>query len=127
MPVLCLMDSGPVFWNTFVEEACKLGVKVQHNSAYTRSVFWFNNRIQPGLTGSPIACFLGMDVRTPGIPNSLDRNINWEMLMENRKEIHQSRVAKKGKTSKETYSLGKRVLVQDVVKKQWKKQPLLLE
>ena len=48
-------------------------------------VFCLNNCILPGLTGSPIALFAGRAMRSPGIPNSLDRKINREMLMENRK------------------------------------------
>ena len=37
MPTLCVMDSGPGFRNTCVEEASKIGVKVQHSSAFNPS------------------------------------------------------------------------------------------
>ena len=37
MPILCVVDSGPGFRNTFAEETSKLGVRLQHSSAYNPS------------------------------------------------------------------------------------------
>ena len=34
MLTFCTTDSGPSFWNTFAEEAGKLGVRLEHSSAY---------------------------------------------------------------------------------------------
>ena len=34
MPTFCTTDSGPSFRNTFAEKAVKLGVRLEHNSAY---------------------------------------------------------------------------------------------
>ena len=39
-----------------------------------------NNWIQPGGTESPIAGFLGRNMRTTGIPNSLDRDLQWKEI-----------------------------------------------
>ena len=47
-------------------------------------VFALNSRIQSNETGSPISRFFGRDVRDMNIPNSLNRNLNWEILMQNR-------------------------------------------
>ena len=70
---------------------------------------------------SPIARFLGRNVRG-AIPNSLDRNINWEKMMENRALQHQKRVDKKGRKSKEIYEIGEECLVQDMNTRQWSKR-----
>ena len=50
-----------------------------------------------------------------GIPNFLDRDLEWKKLRENRKKIYQSRVEKKGRTSKEKYEIVEEVLIQDMV------------
>ena len=71
--------------------------------------------------GSPIARFLGRNVRG-AIPNSLDRHINWERMMENRALQHQKRVDKKGRKPKEIYEIGEECLVQDMVTRQWSKR-----
>ena len=71
--------------------------------------------------GSPIARFLGRNVRG-AIPNSLDRHINWEKMMENRALQHQKRVEKKGRKSKEIYEIGEECLVQDMNTRQWSKR-----
>ena len=71
--------------------------------------------------GSPIARFLGRNVRG-AIPNSLDRNINWKKMMENRALQHQKRVEKKGKKPKEIYEIGEEYLVQDMNTRQWMKR-----
>ena len=63
--------------------------------------------------GSPIARFLGRNVRG-AIPNSLNRNINWKLMMENGAIQHQKRVERKGKKPKEIYKVGEQVLVQDI-------------
>ena len=69
-------------------------------------LFCLNSKVQPNETRSPIARFLGRDVRCTGLPNSLNRNIKWDFLMENRRKIHQGRVNKKGRMSKESYQIG---------------------
>ena len=106
MPTFCTTDSGPSFRNTFAEKAVKLGVRLEHNSAYNpgsqtavktgvgrlkhllkicglltqlqihKVFFCMNICIQPGNTGSPLARFLGREVRSPEIQNSLNRHLN---------------------------------------------------
>ena len=150
-PFEIFADGGPGFRNTFEEEAAKLGIIVKHSSGYNSSsqstveravgqlktllkkcghlnqlqihelTFCINSREQNNGMGSPIARFLGRNVRG-SIPNSLDRNINWERMMENRALQHQKRVDKKGRKPKETYEIGEVCLVQDMVTKQWSKR-----
>ena len=54
-------------------------------------VYCINCREQNSGMGSAIARFLGKNCRG-AIPNSLDRNINWKLMMENRAQQHQKRV-----------------------------------
>ena len=75
--------------------------------------------------GSAIARFLGRNCRG-AIPNSLDRNANWQMMMDNRAKQHQLRVDKKGKKPKEMYEIGERCLVQDMVTRQWNKEATVI-
>ena len=146
-------DSGPAFRNKVEEECAKLGVRVEHSSAYNPSsmseveravgslkhllkrtssmsqlqlaemVFGLNSRIQPNETGSPISRFYGRDVRDL-LPNSLNTNLNWTYLMENPRNVHLKRVAKKGCGSKEIFLVGERCLVQNVVTKLWDREAI---
>ena len=88
-PMTLVCDSGPSFRSRFSEECLKLGVRVEHSSAYNPSsqsaversvqslkhllkrsahmnqlqisecVFAINSRVQPDGCGSPIARFFG--------------------------------------------------------------------
>ena len=87
-------------------------------------VFALNNRIHPNDAGSLILRFFGRDVRG-SLPNSLDRNLNWRFLIENRGKIHQKRVEKKGRCSKESYVVGEKVLVENVVSKLWDREAVI--
>ena len=147
-PFEILADSGQGFRNTFKEEASKLDITVRYSSGYNSSsqfnvercvgqlktmlkkcgplsqlqihelVYCINCREQGSGMGSPIARFLGRNVRG-AIPNSLNRNINWKLMMENRALQHQKRVESKGKKPKEIYEIGEEVLVQDMTSRQW--------
>ena len=83
--------------------------------------YCINCREQGSGMGSPIARCLGRNVRG-AIPNSLDRNINWKMMIENRALQHQKRVEKKGRKPKEMYEIGEECLVQDINTHQWTKR-----
>ena len=61
-------------------------------------IFCSNSREQEEGQGSPISGFLGHGVRT-GLPNSVNRDIDWNYLMEIRATQHQKRVDKPGKMS----------------------------
>ena len=65
-------------------------------------VFAINSRIQPDGCGSPISRFFWRDVRG-GLPNSLDRILDWKCLMENRWQAHLRRVKRKGRCTKDTF------------------------
>ena len=88
-------------------------------------VYTINCREQNSGMGSPIARFLGRNCRG-AIPNSLDRNGNWQAMMDNRARQHQLRVDKKGKTPKEIYEIGEKVLVQDLASKAWNKESTVI-
>ena len=150
LPYCVKCDFGPGFRQSFKEDLSKIGVKVDHSSAYNpqsngmveravRSikellkksgaltqlqvhelVYCINAREQAAGAGSPLARFLGHGVRS-GLPNSLDRSYNWEKSLEIRAELHRKRVARPGRVSKEIYEVGETVLVQDVKTKLWKK------
>ena len=117
-PMTLVTDSGPAFRNNFEEEFDKMGVRVEHSSAYnpsTQSVggqsealveevskhipiavvrngFALNTKFQPNDTGSPTSRFYGRDVRG-SLPNSLNRN--WSHLMDDRRKIFRKRVEKR--------------------------------
>ena len=154
-PFEIFSDSGPGFRQTFEEEALKLGISVKHSSGYNSSsqsqversigqlksllkkcgnlnqlqihemTYTINCREQNNGMGSPIARFLGRNCRG-AIPNSLDRDGNWQAMMDARARQHQLRVDKKGKTPKEIYSVGEKVLVQDLVSKAWNKEATVI-
>ena len=154
-PFEILADSGPGFRQTFEEECQKLGITVRHSSGYNSSsqshvercvgqlksllkkcgplnqlqihemVYCNNCREQNSGMGSAIARFLGRNCRG-AIPNSLDRNANWQAMMDNRAKQHQTRVDKKGKKPKETYEIGEKCLVQDIATRQWNKEATVI-
>jgi hypothetical protein len=65
--------------------------------------------------------FLGHGIRT-GLPNSVDRNMDWNHLMDIRAAAHQKRVDKPGKTTKDEFKIGETVWVQNVRTRKWDKQ-----
>ena len=73
-----------------------------------------------------MAQFLGHGVRS-GIPNSLDRSINWKKLIDIRAAQHHKRVSKPGKSSKEIYKVGEEVLVQNIKSKLWDQREIISE
>ena len=154
LPYYVKSDFGPGFRQTFENDLSNMGVKVEHSSGYNpqsngmveravRSlkellkksgplsqlqihelVYCINAREQAAGAGSPLARFLGHGVRS-GLPNSLDRSYNWKKSLEIRAELHQKRVARPGRVSKEIYEVGETVLVQDVKSKLWKKRGVI--
>ena len=84
-------------------------------------IFCSNSREQEGGQGSPMGRFLGHGIWT-GLPNSVDRNMDWNHLMDIRAAAHQKRVDKPGKTSKDVFEIGENVWVQNVKTKKWDKQ-----
>ena len=83
-------------------------------------IYCINAREQASGAGSPLVKFLGHGVRSR-LPNSLDRSYNWKKSLEIRAELHQKRVARPGRVSKEINNVGETVLVQDVKSKLWNK------
>ena len=150
-PMVLLVDSGPSFCSKFEDEALKMGVRVEHSSAYNPSsmnqversiqslkhllkrsshmtqlqisecIFAIHSRIQPGGCGSAIARFFQRDVRS-GLPNSLDRSMDWKILMENHRKAHLRRVDRKGKTTKDSFEVGEFCRVQNIATKLWDSQ-----
>ena len=151
-PMTLVCDSGPSFRSRFSEECLKLGVRVEPSSAYNPSsqsavkrsvqslkhllkrsahmiqlqisecVFAINSRVQPDGCGSHIARFFQRDVRCHGLPNSLDRSIDCRILMENRRQAHLRRVNRKGRCTKDSFSVREFVRVQNIQSKLWDSQ-----
>ena len=84
-------------------------------------IFCANSREQEEGQGSPISRFLGHGART-NLPNSVNRHIDWNHLMEIRAAQHQKRVDKPGKTSKVQFDVNETVIVQDYKSKKWDKE-----
>ena len=149
-------DSGPGFRATFKEEMKGLGIGVVPSSNYNPSsnalversvrslkeilnkggrmsdlqlrelIFCVNSREQDGGKGSPLSRFLGHGTRSY-FPNSLDRNVNWAHLMNIRAEQHQKRVDRPGRCSKEIFTVGEKVWVQDVRSRKWDQEGLITD
>ena len=58
-----------------------------------------NNWIQPGGTESPIAGFLGRNMRITGIPNSLDRDLQWKEINGEQKSNISKQIREEGENS----------------------------
>ena len=89
-------------------------------------LYCINAREQQGGACSPLSRFLGRGVRS-SIPNSLDRSVNWQKLMDIREAQHEKRVSKPGRCSKETYEVGEQVLVQNIKNKKWDQKGVISE
>ena len=87
-------------------------------------IFCANSREQEEGQGSPISRFLGHGVRS-NLPNSVNRNVNWNFLMSIRASQHQKRVNKPGKTSKDKFDVNESVWVQDCRTKKWDKEGII--
>ena len=59
------------------------------------------------------------------IPNSLNRSLNWEILMQNRKNVHLKRVSRKGRGTKQVYSVGESCWVQNIRTKKWDREAII--
>ena len=84
-------------------------------------IFCANSREQEEGQGSPISRFLGHGVRT-NLPNSVNRNVDWNYLMSIRASQHQKRVDKPGRISKVQFDVNESVIVQDYKSKKWDKE-----
>ena len=153
-PYKCKCDFGPGYRETFQRELKEIGIEVIYSSAYNPSsnalversvrtlkdllkkvgpvsqlqlrelVFCANAREQEEGQGSPISRFLGHGVRS-NIPNSVNRNVDWNFLMSIRASQHEKRVNKPGKTSKDTFDVDEAVWVQDCRTKKWDKEGIV--
>ena len=141
-------DKGPAFSKEWENGLNKLGIQVLHSSAYNsqsmglversvrtikeilkknghlsqlmldEQVFAINAK-EDGITGSNNSRFYGRGVRS-GLPNSLDRFIDWKQEIEKRGELKERRYLKKERTvGKLTYEIGESVRLQDIKMKRW--------
>ena len=77
------------------------------------------NAKDDGVTGSNNSRFYGRGIRS-GLPNSLDRFVDWKQDIEKRGEIKERRYLKKERTvGKLTYEIGESVRLQDIKTKKW--------
>ena len=71
------------------------------------------------VTGSNNSSFYGRGVRS-GLPNSLDRFVDWKQDIEKRGEIKERQYLKKERTvGKLTYEMGESVRLQNIKTKKW--------
>merc|ERR1711923_126933 len=148
LPYEIKSDNGPAFSKEWENELNKSGIKVLHSSAYNsqsmglvecsvrtikeilkknghlsqltldEQVFAINAR-EDGVTGSNNSRFYGRGVRS-GLPNSLDRFIDWKEDIKKRGELKERRFLKKEPTvGKLTYEIGESVRLQDIKTKRW--------
>merc|ERR1712131_73741 len=81
-------------------------------------VFAINSR-EDGVTGSNNSRFLGRGIRS-GLPNSLDRFIDWKEDIKKKGELKERRFLKKERTvGILTYEIGEQVRLQDIRTKCW--------
>ena len=79
------------------------------------------NAKEDGITGSNNSRFYGRGVRS-GLPNSLDRFIDWREDVRKRGELKEKRFLKKERTvGKLTYAVDEQVRLQDIRTKRWDK------
>ena len=77
------------------------------------------NAKDDGMTGSNNSRFYGRGVRS-GLPNCLDRFLDWKQEVEKHGEIKERRYLKKECTvGKLTYEIGESVLLQNIKTKKW--------
>ena len=148
LPYEVKSDNGPAFLKEWKEQLNKMGIKVIHSSAYNsqsmglversvrtikdilkknghlsqlmldEQVFAINAR-EDGVTGSANSRFFGRGIRS-GLPNSLDRFIDWREDVRKRGELKEKRFLKKERTvGKLTYDVGEHVRLQDIRTKRW--------
>ena len=148
LPYEIKSDNGPAFHQEWETAMNKLGIKVLHSSAYNsqsmglversvrtikeilkknghlsqlmldEQVFAINSR-EDGVTGSNNSRFFGRGIRS-GLPNSLDRFIDWKEDIRKRGELKEKRFLKKERTvGKLTYEVGEHVRLQDIRTKCW--------
>ena len=148
LPYEIKSDNGPAFSKEWETELNKIGIQVLHSSAYNsqsmglversvrtlkdilkkngnlsqlmldEQVFAINAK-EDGITGSNNSRFYGRGVRS-GLPNSLDRFIDWKQEVEKRGELKEKRYMKKERTvGKLTYEIDELVRLQDIKTKCW--------
>ena len=122
-PLSLRVDSGPAFRDNFSEIMGKMGVRVQHNSAYSpqsksmaehfvctcsrKMGEYANAQVQPDGQASALDRFLGRSVMT-NILNSLDSSYNWQESIRGRHQIREKRVLKPQRGNKDKFALGER-------------------
>ena len=148
LPYEVKSDNGPAFHKEWETQLNKMGIKVIHSSAYNsqsmglversvrtikdilkknghlsqlmldEQVFAINAR-EDGVTGSANSRFFGRGIRS-GLPNSLDRFIDWREDVRKRGELKEKRFLKKeSSVGKLTYAVGEHVRLQDIRTKRW--------
>ena len=148
LPYEIKSDNGASFRKDWETELNKLGIQVLHSSAYNsqsmglvdrsvrtlkdilhkngnlsqlmldKQIFAVNAK-DDGVTGSNNSRFYGRGVRS-GLPNSLDRFVDWKQDIEKRGEIKERRYLKKERTvGKLTYEMGESVRLQNIKTKKW--------
>ena len=79
------------------------------------------------MTGSANDRFLMRSVRNSNIPNSINNQIDPNMLIKRRIENHEKRIKNENKSNKVIYDIGDRVRLQDVKTKEFSRNGTVIE
>ena len=90
-------------------------------------VFQMNSNILAEMTGSANDRFLMRSVRNSNIPNSINNQIDPNMLIKRRIENHEKRIKNENKSNKVIYDIGDRVRLQDVKTKEFSRNGTVIE
>ena len=143
-PLRVISDAGGGFRNDFKKKLKILNVKHKYSSAYhpqsnslaeravgslknsfkkspnyiskldlKEIVFQINSNISAEMTGSANDRFLMRSVRS-GMPNSINTQLDPQMLINRRIANHEKRIKNENKNNKVIYEIGSRVRLQDV-------------
>merc|ERR1711936_1021995 len=156
-PMRVISDDGGAFRNDFREKLRQVNIRHNYSSAYhpesnslaeravgsfkgslrkspkvmsavafKEIIFQINSNISQDMTGSANNRFLMRSVRSC-LPNSINTQLDPQMLINNRIEKHDARIKNKNKTNKVIYPVGARVRIQNAKTKLFDTNGTILE
>ena len=147
LPHVVRSDGGPAFRQGFTDYLKGLGIQHNHSSAYNPSsnglaergvrqlkdvlkkvtkpsaeqlreiIYNINNHVQPNC-GSASERFFRRGPRT-NLPNSINREVEHRSLIKARHQKQEKIAKEKGRTSKDSFEKGDKVVLQDPKTKRW--------
>ena len=141
-------DSGPAFRSNFEEVLRGMGINLNHKYVYSpqsnshaerfvrsckdilqknqhlnqlqldEMMLSVNSQVQPEGQCSAVDRFLGRSVISY-IPNSFNNIFVWQDAIKKRAEVRERRVRRPARGCKESFEIGKQILLQDHISKNW--------